>query len=255
MSMPIVHRPSSIVHLHVSVSALLLYPSLVACGRSDTESMIKTADLRAFALFSALDEGSLADLARRLRPCAFRPGRFIVTEGEQPPGLFLVLAGRVRLSRTAPDGREQVLAMVSPGESFNAVPIFDGQPNPTTARAMSPVECLLLPRADVLALMRAHPDLALAALRELAGELREVVSLVEDLAFRSVRGRLARHLLVEAAGGTAELTQQELAERAGTVREIAGRALRRMAEEQLVRLERGRVIVLDPAGLERVADE
>jgi CRP/FNR family transcriptional regulator len=217
--------------------------------------MIKTSDLRAIPLFAALDEDSLADIARRLRPCAFRSGRFIMTEGEQPPGLFIVLHGRVRLSRTAPDGREQVLAMIGPGENFNAVPIFDDQPNPTSARAMSPVECLLLPRADLLALIRAHPDLALAALREMANQLRELVSLVEDLAFRSVRGRLARYLVVEAAEGTAEVTQQELAERAGTVREIAGRALRRMADEKLVRLERGRVIVLDPDGLARVADE
>lgn len=176
-------------------------------------------------------------------------------EGEQPPGLFIVTQGRVRLSCTASDGREQVLAMVGPGENFNAVPIFDEQPNPSSARAMSQVECLLLPRADVLKLMRAHPDLALAALREMSGQLRELVGLVEDLAFRSVRGRLARHLLVEAAEGTAEFTQQELAERAGTVREIAGRALRRMAEEGLVRLERGRVIVLDPVGLAQIADE
>lgn len=217
--------------------------------------MIKTADLRAISLFASLDEQSLADIARRLRLYDFRPGRFIMTEGEQAPGLFIVLYGRVRLSRTAPDGREQVLAMVGPGENFNAVPIFDGQPNPATARAMSAVSCLLLPRADVLELMRAHPDLALAALQEMAGQLRELVGLVEDLAFRSVRGRLARHLLAEAAEGAAELTQQELAERAGTVREIAGRALRRMAEEQLVRLERGRVIILDPAGLASVADE
>lgn len=212
-------------------------------------------DLRTIPLFTMLDEATLADTSRRMRRCTFRPGQHIMLEGEQPSGLFFVLRGRVRLSRTAPDGREQVLAMIGPGENFNPVPLFDGQPNPTTARAMSPVECLLLPRRDLLTLIRAHPDLALATLSEMAGQLRELVSLVEDLAFRSVRARLARQLLAEAAEGAAELTQQELAERAGTVREIAGRALRRLAEEGLVQLERGRVIVLDPAGLERVVAE
>lgn len=212
-------------------------------------------DLRAITLFASLDEATLADTARRARRCVFRPGQQILSEGEQPPGLFLVQRGRVRMSRTAPDGREQVLAMIGPGEHFDPVAIFDGGPSPATARAMSPVECLLLSRADLLALIRRHPDLALAALSAMAGELRELVSLVEDLAFRSVRARLARQLLVEAGSGTAELTQQELAERTGTVREIAGRALRRLAEEGLVRLERGRVIVLDPAGLARVVEE
>lgn len=217
--------------------------------------MLTVDDLRAVPLLASLDEVTLADTARRARRCAFRPGQQILLEGEQPPGLFLVERGKVRLSRTAPDGREQVLAMVGPGDHFNLVPLFDGDPNPSTARAMSPVTCLLLPRTDLIALIRRHPDLALAALSSLAGDLRELVVLVEDLAFRSVRARMARQLLAEAGEGAAELTHQELAERAGTVREIAGRALRRLAEEGLVRLERGRVIVLDPAGLARVVEE
>lgn len=212
-------------------------------------------DLRVIPLFAALDEQALADTGRRVRRCTFHPGQYILFEGEPPPGLFFVLRGRVRLSCTAPDGREQVLAMVGPGENFNAVPIFDGQPNLATARAMSPVECLLLLRPDLLDLIQRHPGLALAMLCEMSGQLRELVSLVEDLAFRTVRARLARQLLTEAAEGAAELTQQELAERTGTVREIAGRALRRLAEEGLVRLERGRVIVLDPDGLKRVVEE
>jgi CRP/FNR family transcriptional regulator len=217
--------------------------------------MVTVDELRAIPLFAALDAPTLSDTARRARGCAFRPGQQILLEGEKASGLYFVLRGRVRLSRTAPDGREQVLAMVGPGEHFNSVPIFDGGPNPATARAMSPVTCLLLPHQDLVALISRHPDLALAMLNAMAGQLRELVALVEDLAFRSVRARLARQLLVEAAEGTAELTHQELAERTATVREIAGRALRRLAEEGLVRLERGRVIVLDEVGLARVAEE
>lgn len=209
-------------------------------------------ELRAVPLFALLDEPTLRDISRRVRRCVFRPGEYIMFEGEQPPGLFIVLHGRVRLTCTAEDGREQMLEMVGPGENFNSVPIFDGRPNHATAQARSPVECLLLPRPDVLDLIRKHPDLALAALGEMAEQLRELVMLVEDLAFRSVRERLARQLLTEAREGTAEVTHQELAERAGTVREIAGRALRRFAEDKLVRLERGRIIVLDAEGLARI---
>jgi CRP/FNR family transcriptional regulator, cyclic AMP receptor protein len=216
--------------------------------------VVTTTELRDIPFFATLDEQTLADIARQMQRCDYRPGEHILFEGEQPPGLFFVLRGRVRLSRTAPDGREQVLAMVGPGENFNAVPLFDERPNPTTARAMSPVHCLLLPRAALLKLLTRHPALALAALREMAGQLRELVVLVEDLAFRSVRERLARQLLQEASAGLAELTHQELAERTGTVREIAGRALRQLAQEGLVRLERGRVIVLDRAGLARIVE-
>jgi CRP/FNR family cyclic AMP-dependent transcriptional regulator len=217
--------------------------------------MSELEDLRAMPLLSSLDDDTLKETARRVYRCHYRPGQHIMLEGEQPPGLYFVVRGRVRLSRTAPDGREQVVAMVGPGEHFDSVPIFDSGLNPTTARAMSPVECLLLAREDLMALIRRYPDLALAALNSMANQLRELVSLVEDLAFRSVRARLARQLLAEAAGGAAAITQQELAERTGTVREIAGRALRRMAEEGLVQLARGKVIVLDPTGLARVIQE
>jgi len=206
-------------------------------------------------LFAALDGAALADIARRVERHDYRPGDFIAIEGEQPTGLFFVLHGRVRLARTTPDGREQVLAMAGSGAMVNAVSIFDERPNLATARAMSPVCCLLLPRVALFDLFDRHPALARAALRDLASQLRDLAVLVEDLAFRSVRERLARQLLHEASEGMAEITHQELAERTGTVREIAGRALRQLAQEGLVRLERGRVIVLDRNGLARIVDE
>ena len=216
--------------------------------------MVSPGEIRTIPFFATLDAAALNDVARRAVVCEYRPGEHIIYEGDAPSGMFFVLRGRVRLSRTAPDGREQVLAMVAAGENFNAVPLFDERPNPTTARAMSAVSCVVLPRDALLDLIHRHPDLALAALREMAAQLRDLVVLVEDLAFRSVRERLARQLLHEAAEGMAELTHQELAERTGTVREIAGRALRQLAQEGMVRLERGRVIVLDREGLAQIVD-
>lgn len=217
--------------------------------------MIQPHDLRLFPMFKPLDDATLADAARTMRHSTFRPGDYILHEDEDPQGLFFVQRGRVRLSRTAPDGREQVLDMVRSGEHFNAVPLFDDRPNIATARAMSAVECLVLPRAALHTLIARHPDLAVALLREMSDQLRELVVLVEDLAFRSVRERLARQLLHEAEEGAAAITQQELAERTGTVREIAGRALRQLQREGLVQLRRGQVLVLDRDGLAEAAGE
>ena len=145
--------------------------------------------------------------------------------------------------------------MAGPGELFNAEPLFDGGPTPASARAMSPVRALLLPSAVLVALIGNHPSIALLLLRELSARQRELVILLEDLHFRSVRARLARVLLREARDGAAAITQQELAERAGTVREIAGRTLRDMQQEGLVRLLRGQVMVLDLDGLRNVSEE
>jgi CRP/FNR family transcriptional regulator, cyclic AMP receptor protein len=207
--------------------------------------MVDVSELHPFSFFAPLDGAALDAVAQRMQRRCYRAGEYILLEGEKPSGLFFVCRGRVRLSRTATDGREQVLATLGLGASFISEPLFDAQPNHASARAMSAVECLLLPSDDFTALIRRYPDVAVAALRDQAARLRELVELVDDLAFRSVRARL----LAEASSGMAQLTQQELAERAGTVREIAGRALRRMAADGLVRLERGRVIVLDRKGL------
>lgn len=217
--------------------------------------MVDADELRPLSFFATLDDAALTAVAGYVQRRHYRPGQYILLEGERPPGLFFVCSGRVRLSRTARDGREQVLSTSSPGESVNSAPLFDDQPSHASARAMNAVECLLLPREDLVALIRRYPEMALAALHDQAVQLRELVELVEDLAFRSVRARLARQLLAEGSSGTAELTQQELAELAGTVREIAGRALRRMADDGLVRLARGKVIVLDRQGLQRALNE
>ncbi|HZB94571.1 MAG TPA: Crp/Fnr family transcriptional regulator [Herpetosiphonaceae bacterium] len=206
-------------------------------------------------LFKDLPPGARSALARVLQDRRYRPGQYLIHQDCAPEGLFVICEGRVRLARIAPDGREQVLQMAGPGELFNAEPLFDGGPTPASARAMSPVRALLLPSAVLVALIGNHPSIALLLLRELSARQRELVILLEDLHFRSVRARLARVLLREARDGAAAITQQELAERAGTVREIAGRTLRDMQQEGLVRLLRGQVMVLDLDGLRNVSEE
>ena len=206
-------------------------------------------------LFKDLPPGARSALARVLQDRRYRPGQYLIHQDCAPEGLFVICEGRVRLARIAPDGREQVLQMAGPGELFNAEPLFDGGATPASARAMSPVRALLLPSAVLVALIGNHPSIALLLLRELSARQRELVILLEDLHFRSVRARLARVLLREARDGAAAITQQELAERAGTVREIAGRTLRDMQQEGLVRLLRGQVMVLDLDGLRNVSEE
>ena len=217
--------------------------------------MVTPELVAAIPLFRGLPPGARAALASALQDRRYRPGQYLIHQDSAPEGLFIICEGRVRLARIGPDGREQVLQMAGPGELFNAEPLFDGGPTPASARAMSPVQVLLLPAAVLVALIGAHPSIALLLLRELSMRQRELVILLEDLHFRSVRARLARVLLREAHDGAAAITQQELAERAGTVREIVGRTLRDMQQEGLVRLLRGQVTVLDLQRLREIAEE
>jgi CRP/FNR family cyclic AMP-dependent transcriptional regulator len=216
------------------------------------EAMLRV--LSSVPLFVELESPTLQALARCMVERRYRPGQYLVFEDQPAEAMFVVCDGRVRLSRTAHDGREQVLTIIGSSEVFNVEPLLDGGPTPATARAMSPVSCLLLPDRQFTPLIQEFPDFALVLMRQMAQQLREQALLIEDLGFRSVRARLARLLLAEAASGTAQLTQAELAARAGTVREIVGRTLRQMTDEGLVALKRGQVIVLDPAGLKRAAE-
>ncbi len=225
-------------------------------GRLPPSAAVVTAELLlTIPLFRGLPSGARSALANALQDRRYRPGQYLIHQDCAPEGLFIVCEGRVRLARVGPDGREQVLQMVGPGELFNAEPLFDGGSTPASARAMSPVHALLLPAAVLVALIGSHPSIALLLLRELSIRQRELVILLEDLHFRSVRSRLARVLLREARDGAATITQQELAERAGTVREMIGRTLRDMQQEGLVRLLRGQVTVLDLQRLREVAED
>ena len=101
--------------------------------------------------------------------------------------------------------------------------------------------------------MAERPGVALAITRTFARALREAMALVEDLAFRDVTSRLAKILLEGKNGGTPRLTQELLAAMAGSRREVVGRALKALSQEGAIRLERGRIHVLDHKVLERLA--
>ena len=211
--------------------------------------------VRQVPYFAPLDEPALAALARQVRRRTYERGAAIVLEGERSPELFFVIEGRVKVVKTSPEGREQVLLVLGPGRSFNDVPIFDGGPNPGTVLALEPCVVGAVPAAVVLDLVRRHPEVALAATRVLASRVRAFAARIEDLAFRSVVGRVARLLvdcatdratLIEGQGGTCRrLTQHDIAAMTGTVREVVQRALKTLERHGAIVMERAHVSVRD----------
>lgn len=175
-------------------------------------------------------------------------GTVIFVEGESVAGLYLLERGSVKLFKTSPDGKEQVLRYMSAGDSFNEVPVFDGGPNPVSAQAVEDCDALVLSRASVLDLMRESSEFATAIVQVLAARLRHMVALVEDLSFRQVTARVARVLLqtIEpregvgaGAGSRARVTQREIAQMAGTSREVVARALKALEDTHAIHIDRG----------------
>jgi CRP/FNR family transcriptional regulator len=105
--------------------------------------------------------------------------------------------------------------------------------------------------------MQQYPKVALNTSKVLAQRMRELVTLVEDLSFRHVLGRVTKILLTHAGDGFAKehLTQQEMAAMAGTAREVVARSLKALEEQGHIRLERHRIVITDKKSLEEIVEE
>lgn len=208
--------------------------------------------LRQTPYFAEVDQSQLNAVARAVVERSYRRGDPVFLEGDTCEGLYVVKSGRVRVYKISPEGREQVLLIAGPGDTFNEVPVFDGGPNPASVEALEPTVLLLLPRSALLTLVETQPEIARAFMRTFAARLRQLVGLVEELSFKTVTGRVARILLEQlpSLGGERDdrshrLTQREIAAIAGTAREVAGRALKALEQQGAIRIERGRIVIID----------
>lgn len=207
-------------------------------------------------LFAQLSERALACIAGVVTPRAYPAETLIVVEGEPCEAAYFVIAGNVEVYRMSLQGRQQVLARLGPGQAFNTVPLFqaDGR-NHASVVARTDVTLYALLKVDFARALRDCPDLALVILQDFADRLTHLTDLVEDLSLHPVRSRLARFLLQQANGSavTQKWTQDAIAAHLGTVRDVVGRSLRALTDEQLIKLDRGRIVLLDRAALEAEA--
>lgn len=225
----------------------------------------KIAALGRTALFGELDGATLKALAERAVERRYARDEVLFIAGEEARGLYVVVEGAVRAFRESPDGREQVIHVERAGAAVGEVPVFDGGPFPSTVAAEEPTSVLFIDRRDVRRLCVEHPEIGLAALKVLAGRLRRCAELVETLSLREVGQRLARFLLAEArakgdrAGAGFRLTlahtNQQIAARVGSVREVVSRALARLQHDGLVALDGRALTIHDERKLAAFAGE
>jgi len=213
--------------------------------------------LKSILYFSALGLAELESIKKLVFEKTVDRAEMVLLEGESAENLYFVASGVVKVFKTSAEGKEQILSIVRPGESFNDVPIFDGGPNPASARAMGPVLLYGIKKNDMEAILRDHPQIALNIIKVLARRVRHLVSLVEDLSFKHVIGRVAK-ILFEHVGGEMglgpRLTQQEMAAMAGTAREVVGRSLKALEEEGAIKLDRHRIIITDKEALQKIME-
>ncbi|MDQ3427994.1 MAG: Crp/Fnr family transcriptional regulator, partial [Gemmatimonadota bacterium] len=137
------------------------------------------------------DEAALSRLAARCVARSVGAGHVLFTTGEACRGLYIIQSGRVRIYRTNPEGKEQVLHIEGAGRPIAELPLFDGGRYPASAVTLEETRLVVLPLADFERLYRTHPDIAQAIIRDLGRRLRHLIRVTETLAFRDVAARLA----------------------------------------------------------------
>jgi len=232
---------------------------VISMMAAQTETCTKPAEdlLQSVAYLSGLSASVVEELANAAIGRTYTAGQTIFWEGEPALGLYIVAEGLVKICRHSTEGREHILHLLGQGETFNDVAAMDSGPNPATAIAHTDAEIYVIPRAELRAIVARHAELAWALIESMARRARYLVTMVEDLSMRSVKGRLARLLLEQAATNETDavprfLTQEEMASRLGTVREMVGRALRSLAAEGAIEFDRHRIVILDA---ERLTEE
>ncbi len=217
---------------------------------------IKVESLQSNTYFSGLSPEELASIQKHIFEKAVARGEIIVFEDEPARAVYFVVSGVVKVFKTSTDGKEQIIYLARPGDSFNDVPVFGGGLSLASAETMTQVVLYGIEKDDLEAGLREHPKLAENIVKLLSQRIEQMISLVDDLSFRRVTGRVAKILLenVEDTNGQRHrLTQQDMAAMAGTAREMIGRSLKLLEDEGKVRLERNRVVITDKEALREIA--
>ncbi len=209
------------------------------------------------AYFQGLSTGTLQAIARSAlgRRCA--ADEIVFLEGDPCAGLYVVQDGWLKSVKMSPAGREQVMRFVGPGEAFNEVSVLADVPNQVTVMALEPATVWLIRREALTRLLQSDQGLSQAVMQNLARRVLHLATLVEDLSLRTIESRLARMLLEQADKGAMHrhrwATQSEMASRLGTVPDVLNRALRKLADDHLILVERHQIQILDRTGLEAKA--
>jgi CRP/FNR family transcriptional regulator, dissimilatory nitrate respiration regulator len=236
-------------------------------------------------LFSEVGAGGFQRLATIARLSHFRKGQLLFREGEACPGVYIVGQGQVRVFKTGAGGREHVLHIVGPGESFAEAAAIGRFPLPASAEAIKKTTCVLLPLDRFRSALGEDRELCLGMMTSLTLWARHLVALLEDITLRDAAGRLARYLLdlSEEKKGTGPLCAQLPSGRSGkaglspfspadnTIKlpglkrhvashlnltsETFSRTLRRLVDAGLIaELDKSRVRLIEPKKLRQVAE-
>lgn len=216
-------------------------------------------------LFQGLPEPALEHILATARRVRFSRGVYIFHQGDKAETFYVLLEGRVRLVQITPEGNQVLMRFITPGETFAVVAVLGDMAYPVSAEVVDDAVVLCWSGQQLVDLMKQYPEIAVNAVRILAGRVREFQDRLREMATERVERRLAHTLLrlARQAGRRVHngilidiaLTRQDLAEMSGTTLYTVSRTLKKWEEAGLVRIGRKWVVIRDPHGLVAVAED
>ncbi|MET0435324.1 MAG: Crp/Fnr family transcriptional regulator [Cellulomonas sp.] len=202
-----------------------------------------------------MDPEASRTLLASMAPVHVARGEVLFHEGEPGDRLYVIRSGKIKLGRRSSDGRENLLAVLGPGEMFGELSLFDPRPRTASAIGLTDVRLAGLSHDDLRPWLTGRPEVALHLLRALAQRLRRTNDVLADLVFTDVPGRVAKALLdlADRFGQKTDdgvrvhhdLTQEELAQLVGASRETVNKALADFAGRGWLRIEAKAVVIMD----------
>ena len=209
--------------------------------------------------FAGLGTAELETVGKLIVEKAVEKGDMLFLEGESVEDLYFVVSGAVKAFKTSAEGKEQILHILGPGESFGQVAMFAGRSFPANAEAIAKSRLLFFPRNAFTGLISGDPQLAMQMLAVLSMRLRQFTVQIENLSLKEVPGRLASYLIYLADEQEQEdqvvlpISKGQLASLLGTIPETLSRIFAKMSSRNLIEVEGRTIRLADRMGLEELS--
>ena len=216
--------------------------------------------LRGCQLFTGLPASNIATMASFVIPKHLAKGDYLFREGDHAEGFYVVQTGAINVHRVNAAGKEQVIHLFRPIESFAEATLATEGGYPADARATEPTTVLLIPKSDFIELLRKRPELALRMLGSMSQHLRVLVGLLDDLMLKDMETRVANWLLKRCprpltntpAIVQLDRTKRVLAAEMGATSETLSRTLAKFRDKKLLHVRGETITVLHPAELGKI---
>jgi CRP/FNR family transcriptional regulator len=219
--------------------------------------------LRRCPLFAGLKEEDL----KRIRAIAslkqIEKKEILFSDGEETRGFYVILSGRVKLFKVSPEGKEQILHIVSAPDAFAEAALFLEGTYPAFAEAMTDCQLLYFPKRDFIQLIEKNPQLSINMIVTLSHYLKRFASLIEELSLKEVSSRIAKYIIDLSMKSSKEgkspkeveldLSKTQLALKLGTISETLSRTLAKMRAKRIIDVKKNKIIILNREALEELA--